>query len=84
MREIDRIAAEMNDKVNATVSFDASFECANLEQVRQREPKVFDVWMRNDTNGTGELQWFAFRMRNSIEGPVRINIVNFTKTRSLF
>jgi len=31
MREIDRIAAEMNDKVNATVSFDASFECANLE-----------------------------------------------------
>lgn len=55
IREIDRIAAEMNEKVNATVSFDASFECANLEQVRQREPKVFDIWMRNDTNGQGEL-----------------------------
>lgn len=37
------------------VKFDGSFECANVEQVRQRELKVFDVWIRNDTNGTNAL-----------------------------
>jgi len=42
--------------------------------------------MRNDTNGSNELQWFMFRMRNTgtFSGNVRITIVNFTKTKSLF
>ena len=63
MKELDRLAIEMTEKLSQPqVTFDASFECANLDQVRQREPKVFDVWMRNDTNGHGELQWFMFRM----------------------
>ena len=87
MKELDRMAVEMTDRITRqpeTVTFDASFECANLDQVRQREPKVFDIWMRNDTNGSGELQWFMFKMRNSFEGQVRINVVNFTKTKSLF
>jgi len=66
------------------VRFDGNFECANIEQVRQREAKTYDVWIRNDTNGQGELQWFMFRMRNTFSGTIRINIVNFTKTQSLF
>ena len=66
------------------VIFDGNFECANIEQVRVREPKVFDIWMRNDTNGLQELQWFMFRMKTSIQGTVKINIVNFTKSKSLF
>jgi hypothetical protein len=37
------------------VIFDGNFECANIEQVRLREPGVYDIWMRNDTNGSGEL-----------------------------
>jgi hypothetical protein len=87
MKELDRIAQEMTDAINKPkeiVYFDASFECANLDQVRCREPKVYDCWMRNDTNGSGEMQWFMFRMRNTYEGEVKINIVNFTKTKSLF
>ncbi len=46
----------------------------------------FHLFMRNDSNGTGSLQWFAFRMRNSADftGSVKIVIANFTKAHSLF
>ena len=42
--------------------------------------------MRNDSNGTGNLQWFYFRVRNpeNFTGVVRLSIVNFTKGNSLF
>ena len=54
--------------------------------MRQRNEKTFDVWIRNDTNGSNNLQWFYFRMLapESFTGKVRINIVNFTKGNSLF
>ena len=47
---------------------------------------VYDVFIRNDSNGNQNLQWFYFRMRNSAEfvERVTINIVNFTKGNSLF
>jgi hypothetical protein len=45
---------------------------------------MFDIWMRNDTNGQNELQWFFFRCKNHVTGNVRFNIVNFTKPYSLF
>lgn len=69
-----------------TLTFDGDFESANLDQVRQRSPSTFDLWMRNDSNGTGSLQWFYFRMKNTSEfiDTARINIVNFTKGNSLF
>jgi len=42
--------------------------------------------MRNDSNGTSNLQWFAFRMKNSSNFlvTIKIVIVNFTKGNSLF
>ena len=42
--------------------------------------------MRNDTNGSSNLQWFYFRVRNpeGFTDTIRINIVNFTKGNSLF
>ena len=33
------------------VLFDADFESANIEQVRLREKGVYDIWIRNDSNG---------------------------------
>lgn len=72
--------------LNDIVTFDADFECANCDQVRRRGPTTFDVFIRNDTNGSGNLQWFYFRMKNSADfvGQIKINIVNFTKGNSLF
>lgn len=68
------------------LTFDADFESANLDQVRVRPNNTFDCFMRNDTNGNGNLQWFYFRMKNTSEfmETVKINIVNFTKGNSLF
>jgi hypothetical protein len=54
--------------------------------VRRITPTEFHVFIRNDTNGKGELQWFAFRMKNAPEfkGVIKIVICNFTKKNSLF
>ena len=72
--------------LNDVISFDGDFECANIEQVRRRNQTTFDVFMRNDSNGNSNLQWFYFRMKNTGEfaDTIRINIVNFTKANSLF
>ena len=76
----------INQELKACVTFDADFESANLDQVRLRNPTTFDCFMRNDSNGNGNLQWFYFRVTNTKEfmGTIRINIVNFTKGNSLF
>jgi hypothetical protein len=46
----------------------------------------YDLWIRNDTNGGSNLQWFYFRMQNpeKFTETIRINVVNFTKGNSLF
>lgn len=68
------------------ISFDGNFECANIEQVRRRGTCQYDIFMRNDSNGSGCLQWFMFKMKNlsGWTGIVKISIVNFTKGNSLF
>ena len=74
------------DQNKSNVTFDADFEAANLDQVRMRSPTTYDCFMRNDSNGNGNLQWFYFRVTNTKEflGTIHINIVNFTKGNSLF
>ena len=42
-------------KLENDLLFDCSFECGNLDQVRQRQETEYDIWMRNDTNGAGNL-----------------------------
>ena len=76
----------LNTDTRSKITFDADFEAANLDQVRIKNATTFDVFMRNDTNGSGNLQWFYFRMKNSSDflDTIRINIVNFTKGNSLF
>ena len=68
------------------VTFDADFECSNVDQIRRKSMNVYDVFIRNDSNGNQNLQWFYFRMKNSADFVERItiNIVNFTKGNSLF
>jgi Cytosolic carboxypeptidase N-terminal domain len=79
-------AIEPSQPALDNVLFDADFECGNIDQVRKRRDCEFDIWIRNDTNGTNNLQWFMFRMKNTGDfmGTVKINIVNFTKANSLF
>lgn len=77
---------QQRENKSGHIEFDADFECGNIDQVRQRSPVEYDLWMRNDTNGSSNLQWFYFRMQNpgNFTDMIRINIVNFTKGNSLF
>lgn len=76
------------ERLNPTsqLAFDCDFECGNIDQVRQRSENTFDIWIRNDTNGSNNLQWFYFRMLapESFLGKIKVNVVNFTKGNSLF
>lgn len=69
------------------MKFDSNFESGNLEMVREREANNFDVIIRNDSNGTSNVQWFYFRVttpESKLMGTARLNIVNLTKSVSLF
>lgn len=37
------------------LKFDSCFEGGNLETVFEREPNVFDVYIRNDSNSHGNI-----------------------------
>jgi hypothetical protein len=40
--------------------------------------------MRIDSNTRGHAQWYNFTIKNTGKKKVRLNIVNFTKNRSLY
>jgi hypothetical protein len=66
------------------LQFDSSFESGNLDRVVMVSPTEYDLYMRPDTNARGHHQWFYFRVVSRTNlGPVKFNIVNFTKRRSL-
>ena len=76
-----RLQAERNQVV-----FDADFEGANLECVRRRKRGEYDIFIRCDSNGSRQFNWFYFKMKNSADftDRVKIRIVNMTKENSLF
>lgn len=66
------------------LQFDSSFESGNLDRVVMISPTEYDLYMRPDTNARGHHQWFYFRVLSRTNlGPVKFNILNFTKRRSL-
>jgi hypothetical protein len=81
------VNADIEDDKTLLLKFDSFFEGGNLQTVFEREPLVYDIYIRNDSNGQGNIQWFYFRVRTGTKLPqtlVRFNIVNLTKKDSLF
>lgn len=67
------------------LSFDSNFECGNLDRVVMTSPNEYDLYMRPDTNSQGHHQWFYFKAVSKRPlGQVKFNILNFTKSRSLY
>ena len=65
--------------------FDASFESGNLDRVVMISENEYDLYMRPDTNIRGHHQWFYFKVTSKSKvGPVKFNILNFTKRASLY
>lgn len=66
------------------VVFDSKFESGNLDRVVQVGEREYDLYMRPDANTKGYFQWFYFSAETSDEREVTLNILNFTKTESLY
>ncbi|KAL5486391.1 hypothetical protein EMCRGX_G018861 [Ephydatia muelleri] len=65
--------------------FDASFECGNLGKVDYISDYEYDLFIRPDTCNPRYRVWFNFTVHNVREEQrVIFNIVNFSKTKSLY
>ena len=45
---------------------------------------MYDLILQNDVNTIGYNQWFYFSIRNNVAKRVKLRIINFTKSESLF
>ena len=72
-------------KGKSGITFDASFEGGNLDLVIQTGENEFDLYMRIDTNTKGHNSWFNFNiLTGETDQLLKINIVNFTKSNTMF
>lgn len=77
-----RLFTGMNPKYPGSIIFDSLFEGGNLDTVIEVAPLEFDLFMRVDSNTKGHFSWYNFKVKGS--GTIKINIVNFTKAKSLY
>lgn len=66
--------------------FDSSFESGNLDCVVRLRALEYDVILRVDSNTSGHVLWYYFRVHNPEETSktVRLNIVNLKKSKSAY
>ena len=72
-----------NDK---TLIFESRFESGNLLcAFRTEEEDKYQLFLQNDTNTTGYIQWFFFRVSNTQKGrKVNFNIINMLRPICLY
>ena len=72
-----------NDK---TLIFESRFESGNLLcAFRTEEENKYQLFLQNDTNTTGYIQWFFFRVSNTQKGrKVNFNIINMLRPICLY
>ncbi|EDV22329.1 uncharacterized protein TRIADDRAFT_28493 [Trichoplax adhaerens] len=67
------------------LKFDAEFECGNLLKVEYISEFEYDLYVRPDISNSRFRVWFYFTVSNNKAGQRAIfNIVNFSKTKSLY
>eukprot|EP01022_Parablepharisma_sp_SALTPOND_P012542 TRINITY_DN1617_c0_g1_i1.p1 TRINITY_DN1617_c0_g1~~TRINITY_DN1617_c0_g1_i1.p1 ORF type:complete len:972 (+),score=111.72 TRINITY_DN1617_c0_g1_i1:10640-13555(+) len=66
------------------LEFDSEFEQGNLDLVLKQKTGEYDLFMRTDSNTRGHHQWFYFSVKNKQPGTYKFNILNFTKSDSLY
>lgn len=77
-------------KPKLPLQFDSRFESGNLAIAIKRPQDYaenvpeYDLVLQNDVNTRGHTQWFFFKVKSSMSGRVRLNLVNHTKSDSLY
>jgi len=64
--------------------FDSCFESGNLDIAVKVKEGEYDLYVRDDSNTKGYHQWFYFSVEAKVCGTVKFNILNFTRSHSLY
>ncbi len=64
--------------------FDSFFESGNLDMAVKVGECEYDLYMKVDSNTRGHNQWFYFKVGNKLAHTAKFNIMNFTKSESLY
>ena len=66
------------------MEFDSNFESGNLAAAIKVSETEYDLVLQNDTNTQGYIQWFFYKVRAPKTQKYTFNILNHTKSNSLF
>ena len=77
---------KLKDENDKTLIFESRFESGNLLcAFRTDEENKYQLFLQNDTNTTGYIQWFFFRVSNTKKGrKVNFNIINMLRPICLY
>ena len=77
---------KLKDENDKTLIFESRFESGNLLcAFRTEEENKYQLFLQNDTNTTGYMQWFFFRVSNTKKGQkVNFNIINMLRPKCLY
>ena len=72
---------KLKDENDKTLIFESRFESGNLLcAFKTDEENKYQLFLQNDTNTTGYIQWFFFRVTNTRKGQkVNFNIINMLR-----
>ena len=76
---------KLKDENDRTLIFESRFESGNLLcAFKTDEENKYQLYLQNDTNTTGYIQWFFFRVTNTRKGQkVNFNIINRIKNNDI-
>lgn len=75
----------MNPAARSAIVFNSMFESGNLDIVIRVSEAEYDLFMRVDSNTRGHTSWYNFTLNGVAKGErIRLNICNFSKSRSLY
>ena len=69
---------------DSNLGFNSDFEGGNLDIAMKQGRNEYDLFMRTDSNTRGHHQWFYFSVKNKEIGTYKFNVLNFTKSDSLY
>ena len=77
---------KLKDENDKTLIFESRFESGNLLcAFRTEEQNKYQLFLQNDSNTTGYIQWFFFRVSNTRKGQkVNFNIINMLRPICLY
>ncbi len=76
----------LKNKNDNTLLFESRFESGNLLcAFRTEDENSYQLYLQNDTNTTGYIQWFFFRVSNTKKGrKVNFNIINMLRKTCVY